>query len=82
MARGVYRVDHRIKSRVEDFRSGFLIEEGRDHGHAAHRMDGTRAVGHGLSLLAADLAIHRVELAVHVAHADFIQIHQGQIAYP
>lgn len=42
-------------------------------------MDRADAFGHGLGLLLADLPVHRVELAVHVGDADFVQIDEGQV---
>src|SRR5690606_25580409 len=51
-----------------------------DDPDVAGGVDGAGAIRHGFCLLAADLAVHGVELAVHVRDADFIQIHQREVA--
>jgi len=53
-----------------------------DHLQLAVRIDRTDALGHRRRFLSPDLAVHRVELAVHVGDADFIEINHTDTADP
>ena len=65
---------------IKDFTGVPFGEKGMEDPHIASRVDGPRPVRHGIRLLAADLAIHGMELAVDVGEADLIQVHQCQVA--
>ncbi len=74
-------VDHRVKALRKDLRSRGFIEKLRHDTNVPGRVNGTRAIGHGLGLLAADLPVHGVELTVHIGQADFVEIHQGEVSH-
>ena len=80
MAGVVDGVDHRVEPAVEDFRGGLLVEKLAHDLEVAAGMDRQRALRHRVGFLASDLPVHRVELAVHVGDADFIQIDQREMA--
>ena len=82
MRTGVDGIDDRIEATVQNLIGCGILEEARDHRHFAIGMDRPDPLGHGLRLLAADLAIHGVQLAVDVGFTDFVQIHQSQLADP
>ena len=80
MAGVVDGVDHCVESGVEDLGGGLFIKKLRDDHHFAFGMDGDCTVCHGLGLLAPDLAVHRVELAIDVGDANFVEIDHRDVA--
>ena len=80
VARVVDGVDDGVEAGVEDFGGGFFVKEAGDDLDFASWVDGECALGHGFGFLAADLAIHGVELAIHVGDADFVQIDECDVA--
>ena len=80
VAREVDRIDHRVEAGIENVRGGFFIEKLRDDPDFTDWMNGARAIRHGLGFQAADLPVHRMQLAVHIGDTDFIQIDERQLA--
>ena len=69
-----------IEFQREQFDGGLRVEKFLLRRHAAVGIDGADAFGHHLDLGAAHGFGERVELAVDVGHADFVQIHERQRA--
>lgn len=76
----VDRIDDRIKAGVEDFGRGVFGEKLLTNLDLGIGVDRSGALGHGIGFLSADLAIHRVELAIHIRDADFIEVDECQVA--
>ena len=76
----VNRVEDKIVFRREQFVGGLRVEEFLFRCHAANGIDGADAFGHHLDFCAANGFGERVKLAVDVAFANFVQVHQRQRA--
>ena len=76
----VDRIDDRIKTGVEDFGRGVFGEKLLPNLDIGIGVDRSGAFGHGIGFLSANLAVHRVELAVHIRDADFIKVDKCQVA--
>jgi hypothetical protein len=77
---GIDGVDDEVVSLIEDLCGGGFVEKCGNHFDLSAGMDGARALGHRVGFLATDLAVHRVELAIDVGDADFVEIDERQVA--
>ena len=81
LTHGVDGIDDDVKSCTEEL-VGILFGIKRlFFFDGAVGIDGVDAVGHGGGFEASDLAVHGMELSVHIAEANFIEIDQSQVAH-
>ena len=69
-------VDEGVELRPEQAVGGRFGEKGGLLPHVAAGVDEAQSFRHGLHLGASHVAVERRELAVHVRHADLVEIHQ------
>lgn len=81
LADAIDGIDNDIEAVGKDFLVAAFTVEGLEIVDLAMWVDGFDALLHGIGLLVADIAVHRVELAVDIGHADFIQIHHRDVAH-
>jgi hypothetical protein len=78
--RAVNRIQHGIEAGIKNFVSIGFEEECLKRTNVTVGIDGLNSARHDLDFGFAKLPIHCVELAIDVADADIVQVHEGYAA--